>query len=367
MKKIIAITILCLMTLGTIAQSTNTYEYDNLNRLTKVTYANGAVVQYTYDAVGNRLTKTTTGANTQCSITATAYPVYGGSVVGAGTYNMGSYCTLTAMPNTGFAFVNWTKNGSQVSTNPTYSFTVVEDADYVANFTMEYYSITATASPAEGGFVVGSGGFVYGEPCTLTATANEGYSFVNWTKDGVVVSTDASYSFMVTATANFVANFALNNYEVTVVADPADGAWVWGDGTYQYGSVATVIVFSNENYYFEYWTMNGTFVSTATQYSFVVTENCHLVAHLYFFDDIDENADSPLSIYPNPTREKLVISGYDIQNVKLFDETGKLILFKEYDNAENVVINMSSLSTGVYLVSVGVKNGKYINKNIVKQ
>lgn len=49
---------------GAFAQSSNTYEYDNLNRLTKVTYANGAVVQYTYDAVGNRLAKAVTSTQT---------------------------------------------------------------------------------------------------------------------------------------------------------------------------------------------------------------------------------------------------------------------------------------------------------------
>ena len=63
MKNTIVISILSLLALGAFAQYTNTYEYDNLNRLTKVTYANGAVVQYTYDAVGNRLTKTVEGVN----------------------------------------------------------------------------------------------------------------------------------------------------------------------------------------------------------------------------------------------------------------------------------------------------------------
>ena len=63
MNRELFISILCMLTLGAFAQSTNTYEYDNLNRLTKVTYANGAVVQYTYDAVGNRLTKTVEGVN----------------------------------------------------------------------------------------------------------------------------------------------------------------------------------------------------------------------------------------------------------------------------------------------------------------
>ncbi len=31
-----------------------TYEYDQLNRLKRVTYDNGTVIEYTYDASGNR-------------------------------------------------------------------------------------------------------------------------------------------------------------------------------------------------------------------------------------------------------------------------------------------------------------------------
>ncbi|MBR5378106.1 MAG: choice-of-anchor J domain-containing protein [Bacteroidales bacterium] len=50
--------------------------------------------------------------------------------------------------------------------------------------------------------------FYEGETCTVTATPNEGYSFVNWTENGTAVSTDASYSFTVTADRSLVADFA---------------------------------------------------------------------------------------------------------------------------------------------------------------
>lgn len=40
------------------------YEYDSLNRLTKVTYDDGRIVTYTYDEVGNRLRKIVTGTPT---------------------------------------------------------------------------------------------------------------------------------------------------------------------------------------------------------------------------------------------------------------------------------------------------------------
>ena len=52
-----------------------------------------------------------------------------------------------------------------------------------------------------------SGTYYQGDVCNVTATANEGYSFVNWTENGTVVSTDASYTFTVTSDRELVANF----------------------------------------------------------------------------------------------------------------------------------------------------------------
>ena len=71
------------------------------------------------------------------------------------------------------------------------------------------YQITTVANPAEGGIVTGNGTYYEGRLCTLTAVSGYDYNFVNWTKDGVVVSTDPTYSFMVTEDATYVANFAL--------------------------------------------------------------------------------------------------------------------------------------------------------------
>ena len=68
-------------------------------------------------------------------ITATTNPAEGGTIIGAGTFDEGNTCTLVATPNEGYDFENWTNEGNIVSNNTTYSFTVTEDASYVANFT----------------------------------------------------------------------------------------------------------------------------------------------------------------------------------------------------------------------------------------
>jgi hypothetical protein len=79
-------------------------------------------------------------------ISASANPSSGGSVSGGGTYNYGSYCTLTATPATGYSFVRWTKNGSQASTNPRYTFRVTADANCEAFFEQSTVTQTQTLS-----------------------------------------------------------------------------------------------------------------------------------------------------------------------------------------------------------------------------
>jgi hypothetical protein len=141
------------------------------------------------------------------TITASASPTAGGTITGAGTYNEGATVTLSATANSGYTFSKWTKNGTQVSTNATYSFTATANAAYVAVFTQNTYTITASASPSNGGTVSGAGTYASGATCTLVATPATGYEFTNWTKNGTQVSTNASYSFTVTGAASYVANF----------------------------------------------------------------------------------------------------------------------------------------------------------------
>ena len=69
------------------------------------------------------------------------------------------------------------------------------------------FNVDATANPTVGGNVTGAGSYTQGASCTLTATANTGYTFSNWTENGVVVSTSATYTFTVNANRTLVANF----------------------------------------------------------------------------------------------------------------------------------------------------------------
>ena len=167
---------------------------------------NGNVVStqanYTFTVTGNRTLVANFQAQQQnYTITVSANPSNGGTVTGGGSYQQGQQCTVQATANTGYTFTNWTENGNVVSNNANYTFTVTGNRTLVANFTQQQFTITATANPSNGGTVTGSGTYTYGQSCTLSATPATGYTFLRWTKNGTQVSTNATYTFVVTESA----------------------------------------------------------------------------------------------------------------------------------------------------------------------
>ena len=222
-----------------------------------------------------------TGGTQQYTVNVSANPSIGGTVTGGGTYNQGQNCTVTATANNGYNFVNWTEGGNVVSTQASYTFTVNDNRNLVANFEFDVqtYNIRVSANPLLAGTVAGGGSYQQGQSCTVTANANENYTFVNWTENDIVVSTSASYTFTVTDNRNLVANFQQQTYTVTVVADPSDAGTVTGGGTYNNGASCTVTATANEGYTFVRWSNNlGQTLSTNPEYTFTVTGSVSLIA-----------------------------------------------------------------------------------------
>ena len=77
---------------------------------------------------------------------------------------------------------------------------------YILNF-LSAVSVTASVNPEDAGTVSGVGEYSIGAYCTLTATANAGYQFKNWTLNGEVVSNEPAYTFTVSGSVAYVANF----------------------------------------------------------------------------------------------------------------------------------------------------------------
>jgi len=70
------------------------------------------------------------------------------------------------------------------------------------------FSITTSSSPVASGNTSGSGSYAVGSTANVSASANVGYRFINWSVSGTRVSTSPSYQFNVDGNRNLQANFA---------------------------------------------------------------------------------------------------------------------------------------------------------------
>jgi hypothetical protein len=93
------------------------------------------------------------------------------------------------------------------------------------------YTITTSSNPIAGGNTTGGGTYANGASVTVTATANSGYTFVDWSENGNQVSTNASYTFNISANRNLIANFdvlsSINensiNSDLKIYPNPSSG------------------------------------------------------------------------------------------------------------------------------------------------
>lgn len=173
----------------------------------------------------------------------------GGTVSGAGTYNVGSTATIKATPNTGYRFVKWSDGNTsaerQITVTTSDISSNVTNRSYTATFELISYTITATAGT--GGTVSGGGSYGYGKTATLTATPNTGYKFVKWS-DG---NTSNPRTVTVSGNATYTAIF--EKTECTVIFKNQDGSVVKTSKIQSGSKLGTLPTVSRSGYTFAGW------------------------------------------------------------------------------------------------------------------
>ena len=124
-----------------------------------------------------------------------------------------------------------------------------------------------------------AGLYDYEEVVTLTATANEGYEFLNWSSNDEVIATTPTYDYLMEGDAVIVATFAPKNYNVEVAYNAVQGV-VTGSGTgvYQYGDALNLIAEPASGYLFEGWYVNDEKVAESLSYTYTVEGIAHIEA-----------------------------------------------------------------------------------------
>ena len=102
-------------------------------------------------------------------VTVLSNPVLGGTTSGGGSFNPGTSVIVTAVPNAGYTFTNWTEGTTVVSTSANYLFTISGNRTLSANYTATVsFNVTVSSNPLAGGSTTGGGSFISGASVTVS-------------------------------------------------------------------------------------------------------------------------------------------------------------------------------------------------------
>ena len=270
----------------------------------------------------------------------------------------GTSVTLTAVANNGYEFVNWTANGVEVSTSASFQATVNSAVTYKANFAKKIVKYTVSVESGNGGSATVNGKSSVeveeGTSVTLTAVANNGYEFVNWTANGVEVSTSASFQATVNSAVTYKANFAKKIVKYTVSVESGNGgsATVNGKSSVEVeeGTSVTLTAVANNGYEFVNWTANGVEVSTSA--SFQATVNSAVTYKANFAKDI---VDTPAEI----------LNLIDMNYISSIYVSSELVSTELWNAVINYTNGMNSVPNLVLSTSSAAAASNITYKNIV--
>ncbi|WCJ60887.1 FG-GAP-like repeat-containing protein [Fontisphaera persica] len=132
-------------------------------------------------------------------------PAGAGVVAGQGTFFHGTTNVLTALPNLGYGFSNWTENGVVVGLSTTLTNIALSNRWVVANYyeANPFHVVTTATFPTNVAEVGGAGTFLNGESASFTAPAAVTnppniYLFREWRLSNVVVSASRTFNRLFT-------------------------------------------------------------------------------------------------------------------------------------------------------------------------
>lgn len=245
--------------------------------------------------------------------------------------------TFTATPAVGYHISQILRNNVALAIdNPEATFTdviapVLDNYDYVAYFTPNIYTITATAG--ENGTIdpYGLQSYEYGATPTFTVTANAGYQVDEVRVDSVLVTlTNGAYTFA-PLTCNHTISVTFKPLNYTITATAGNGGSITPDDTVVVasGSAQTFVIAPATGYVIDDVTVDNVSVGAVTSYTFENVNANHTINATFSAINltITATAGANGTITPSgvqtvaygstPTFTVTADTGYDIDEVRV--------------------------------------------------
>jgi uncharacterized repeat protein (TIGR02543 family) len=236
----------------------------------------GAVDSYTFEDVAADHTIAASFAINTYLLTV-QQPTGGSITPPTGSYDYGTVVELTATADPGYSFTGWT--GDCSGTEPICSVTMDANKTVSATFTINTFTITATAGTGGSIDPTGAVSVSYGEDQAFTITPNTGYHILDVLVDGVSVGAVDSYTFEdVAADHTIAASFAINTYTITATAGTGGTIDPTGTVSVNYGDDQIFTITPNTGYHILDVLVDGVSVGALDSYTFPNVQADHTIA-----------------------------------------------------------------------------------------
>lgn len=247
----------------------------------------------------------------------------------------------------------------------TNQYRLLLDSVYV--YDPQGYTITATVNPAQAGEVQGTGYFLAGEEISLTATANTGYYFRGWFKDGDSITNQNPYRFTCESNVALEARFAEKTFAITLSAGEGGNVNPSGTVNVKEGENLTVSITANEGYRIEDVKVDGVSVGAVESYTFEAVAAAHSLSATFKQDVANESLQANvLSVQPNPFVSELCVkSPMPVKAIRMVNLQGKVVFQKNVGGVSTFSFNLN-LPDGMYIVLVETVSGQRLMQRVVK-
>jgi hypothetical protein len=336
---------------------------------------------------------------TNYTVTVTPNPVIGGSATGGGTFQSGQTTNLSAQPNSGYTFTNWTTtNGSLLSNQNPYPLLVNGAYNVIANFTATQGCTYTLSSPPAPFAASGGTGTINittsNNTCAWTATKN--CSWVTFTSstagtgNGTLTYTVASYSGQATQTCAVAIggqtyvitqnganqNCPLVKPVIRLMAGCVLSVPSQTDATYQWKRLSTVVGTSSNLYEV---TNSGLYLCTV---SLPNIPNCSVPSeffHLLYSNGscVVNNSEieslTQLNIYPNPNNGLFIVE-FDLPEpkmtaIRVYNALGQCVYTAAAEKRgghQTQSIDLNKGTSGLYWVEIQLDEQKMVKKVMIE-
>ena len=277
-------------------------------------------------------------------------------------YVTGEEVVITAEPNPGFKFVNWT--GDIESDYNPLSLKMDSSIRLTANF-VPIYTVTISENTVNGNIEISPDKEYYeaGESVTFTPHPAPGYIFGSWFAEGGISGNTVPLVITMNRDIELTAHFSLITYQLFATANNGTITRNPHSLVYAAGTQVDLTAIPNEGYQFTQWsgyvTGEDNPITITMDSTIYVTANFDMIS-----SNVDQKSVGKFKVYPNPSKGVFIVDIGQNASYAVYNLSGvRLIQGKGYNSIE---ISMKGYPKGLYLLEVKTPYGVAMERIVIK-